>query len=85
MQGESLNEHGAFMFVLIQVEHTQVFIGRFDVKKVSIKLPDVLVRGLDRLVEISMYPNRAEAIRFAVRDLLFIEVGIKVLTENDCG
>jgi len=37
---------------------------------ISLKLPEVYVRALDKLVEIGLYRNRSEAIRVAIRDLL---------------
>jgi len=37
---------------------------------VTVKMSDIYVHGLDRLVEIGMYPSRSEAIRVAIRDLL---------------
>ena len=39
-------------------------------KQVSLLMPPRHVRALQRLVERGYYPNRAEAIRTAVRDLL---------------
>ncbi|NHJ13240.1 MAG: ribbon-helix-helix protein, CopG family [Candidatus Thorarchaeota archaeon] len=33
-------------------------------------MSDIYVSGLDRLVELGMYPSRSEAIRVAIRDLL---------------
>lgn len=46
-------------------------------KKIAVKLPEVYVDGLDRLVKTGFYPNRAEAIRFAIRDMLQVEVDVK--------
>ena len=43
-------------------------------KLVSVHLPETYLRGLDVLVKAGYYPNRAEAIRSAVRDLLIREV-----------
>jgi Arc/MetJ-type ribon-helix-helix transcriptional regulator len=43
-------------------------------KLVSIYLPEVYLKALDRLVELKLYPNRAEAIRFAIRDLILKEL-----------
>lgn len=40
---------------------------------ISLYLPKAYIRALDRLVREKMYPNRAEAIRVAVRDLLSVE------------
>lgn len=33
-------------------------------------LPDEFIAGLDELVRLDRYPNRSEAIRYSVRDLL---------------
>ncbi|MGY5881099.1 MAG: ribbon-helix-helix domain-containing protein [Candidatus Thorarchaeota archaeon] len=33
-------------------------------------MSDIYVNGLDKLVEVGMYPSRSEAIRVAIRDLL---------------
>ncbi len=41
---------------------------------ITLYLPEPYIRALDRLVnEKRIYPNRAEAIRIAVRDLLSVE------------
>ena len=37
---------------------------------ITVKMSDIYVNGLDKLVESGMYPSRSEAIRVAVRDLL---------------
>jgi len=37
---------------------------------ISVHLPEPYIEALDRLIEKKLYPNRAEAIRIAVRDLL---------------
>jgi antitoxin ParD1/3/4 len=37
---------------------------------VTVKMSEIYVNGLDKLVEIGMYPSRSEAIRVAIRDLL---------------
>ncbi len=39
-------------------------------KLVTVKMSDIYVNGLDKLVENGMYPSRSEAIRVAIRDLL---------------
>ena len=41
---------------------------------VTVKMSDIYVNGLDKLVENGMYPSRSEAIRVAVRDLLMREL-----------
>ncbi|MCW4014879.1 MAG: ribbon-helix-helix domain-containing protein [Candidatus Bathyarchaeota archaeon] len=42
-------------------------------KLITLHLPEQYIRALDRLVDEKFYPNRAEAIRTAVRDLLSVE------------
>ena len=41
---------------------------------ITVKMSDIYVKGLDRLVELGMYPSRSEAIRVAIRDLLMKEL-----------
>jgi Arc/MetJ-type ribon-helix-helix transcriptional regulator len=43
-------------------------------KVVTICLPESYVDGLDKLIGQSKYPNRSEAIRIAIRDLLVDEL-----------
>jgi len=42
-------------------------------KLITLHLPEPYIQALDRLVKDKYYPNRAEAIRVAVRDLLSVE------------
>jgi antitoxin ParD1/3/4 len=42
-------------------------------KLITLHLPEVYIKALDDLVDRKFYPNRAEAIRTAVRDLLSVE------------
>jgi hypothetical protein len=42
-------------------------------KMITLHLPEPYIKALDNLVYEKYYPNRAEAIRTAVRDLLSIE------------
>jgi Arc/MetJ-type ribon-helix-helix transcriptional regulator len=44
------------------------------VKMITLYLPEPYIKALDSLVDDRYYPNRAEAIRVAVRDLLNTEV-----------
>jgi len=37
---------------------------------ISLHMPEVLLEGLDMLVEAGLYASRSEAMRIAVRDLL---------------
>ncbi|MEB3844059.1 MAG: ribbon-helix-helix domain-containing protein [Desulfurococcales archaeon] len=39
-------------------------------KLVTVKMPDIYVRGIEELVKAGVYSSRSEAIRVAVRDLL---------------
>lgn len=39
-------------------------------KLITVHLPNDQVSGLDELVRSGRYPNRSEAIRFAIRDML---------------
>lgn len=43
-------------------------------KLITLHLPETYIRDLDQLVDGRYYPNRAEAIRIAIRDLLSDEV-----------
>ena len=42
-------------------------------KIITIHLPEPYIKDLDALVKEDLYPNRAEAIRIAVRDMLVEE------------
>jgi len=39
-------------------------------KLVTVHLPQSYIEGLEELVKVNIYPNRSEAIRVAVRDML---------------
>ncbi|MCS7096354.1 MAG: ribbon-helix-helix domain-containing protein [Candidatus Bathyarchaeia archaeon] len=43
-------------------------------KMITIYLPEPYLKALDQLVGERLYPNRAEAIRVAIRDLIESEV-----------
>ncbi len=51
-------------------------------KSVSINVPEVYLRDIDQLVNSNYYPNRAEAIRVAIRDLISSEVWSKIKTPS---
>ena len=44
-------------------------------KLITIHLPEKYIDKLEELVIMELYPNRSEAIRMAVRDLLKSELG----------
>ena len=39
-------------------------------KLVSVKFPEAQLDGLEKLVDLGLYPSRSAAIRVAIRDLL---------------
>ncbi|MEM3550728.1 MAG: ribbon-helix-helix domain-containing protein [Candidatus Bathyarchaeia archaeon] len=43
-------------------------------KLITLYLPEPYIKALDQLVNARFYPNRAEAIRVAIRDLISSEV-----------
>jgi antitoxin ParD1/3/4 len=43
---------------------------RRGLRLVTIHLPEAFIEGIEELVKSRIYPNRSEAIRIAVRDLL---------------
>ncbi len=49
------------------------FAGGMRMRLITLYLPEPYIKALDRLVNEKYYPNRAEAIRVAVRDLLSVE------------
>ncbi len=44
--------------------------GLDNLRLITVKMSEIYVDGVDRLVELGMYPSRSEAIRVAIRDLL---------------
>lgn len=51
-------------------------------KLVTVNLPEAYVNGIERLILEKLYPNRSEAIRIAVRDLLKKELWSQVTPQN---
>jgi len=49
---------------------------RDDMEKITIRLPKQYLRRLDFLVRVDDYPSRSEAIRTAVRDLIYERVDL---------
>ena len=43
-------------------------------KLITLHLPETYIAALDQLVDERFYPNRSEAIRVAIRDLISAEV-----------
>jgi Arc/MetJ-type ribon-helix-helix transcriptional regulator len=48
--------------------------GETTMKLITLYLPETYIKALDQLVDERFYPNRAEAIRVAIRDLISAEV-----------
>jgi antitoxin ParD1/3/4 len=55
-----------------KVEHRVLTLtrGRCAVKLITLYVPETYLKALDQLVGSRFYPNRAEAIRVAIRDLV---------------
>ncbi|MHA1745471.1 MAG: ribbon-helix-helix domain-containing protein [Promethearchaeota archaeon] len=49
---------------------------------ITVHLPEAYLAGIDKLVTGDAYPNRSEAIRVAVRDLLKSELGSFIRYES---
>ncbi|MFQ6123002.1 MAG: ribbon-helix-helix domain-containing protein [Candidatus Heimdallarchaeota archaeon] len=49
-------------------------------KLVTVHLPQEFIIGLDELVRQRRYPNRSEAIRIAIRDLLKEELWLRAVS-----
>lgn len=45
-----------------------------DTEKITIRLPSNFIKELDFLVEVDDFPSRSEAIRTAIRDMLYYRV-----------
>jgi antitoxin ParD1/3/4 len=48
--------------------------GTSEMKLITLYLPEPYIKALDQLVNEKFYPNRAEAIRVAIRDMINTEV-----------
>jgi Arc/MetJ-type ribon-helix-helix transcriptional regulator len=51
-------------------------------KLITLYIPEPYLKALDRLVNQRYYPNRAEAIRVAIRDLLSVEVWERINSDQ---
>ena len=49
-----------------------------DSEKITIRIPERHLRALDMLVEIDDFPSRSEAIRAAIRDLIYTRLELVV-------
>ena len=55
-------------------KHVLGLRGGIYMKLITLHLPEPYLAALDQLVDDKYYPNRAEAIRVAIRDMLSLEV-----------
>lgn len=51
-------------------------------KLITLYIPEPYIEALDQLVDQRYYPNRAEAIRVAIRDLLSVEVWERISSDQ---
>jgi len=49
---------------------------------IAVHLPDRILDDIQQLVENGLYPNRSEAIRIAIRDLMFQKEKISEVVEQ---
>ncbi len=47
-----------------------------DTEKITLRLPKRFLRALDFLVEVDDFPSRSEAVRAAIRDLVYERVSL---------
>jgi antitoxin ParD1/3/4 len=66
---------------LLHVAYKYIFYHKFlsrrrrsEMKLITLYLPEPYIKALDQLVNEKFYPNRAEAIRVAIRDMINTEV-----------
>ncbi len=52
-------------------------------KLITVKMSELYVDGIDKLVEMGMYPSRSEVIRVAIRDLLMRELWVNGIAVTD--
>ena len=65
--------HIIYMYIL-HAYSIQFATGEINLKLITLYLPETYIKALDQLVTECFYPNRAEAIRVAIRDLISAEV-----------
>jgi len=52
------------------------------IKLVTCHIPEQYIKGIEELVDANYYPNRSEAIRVAIRDLLKTELSALIRREE---
>jgi len=66
---ESLNISLSYIFLLIKTKKFKVIL----IKLISVNLPESYLKVLEILVAEGKFPNRSEAIRVSIRDLIKTE------------
>lgn len=51
-------------------------------KLITLYIPEAYLEALDRLIDNRYYPNRAEAMRLAIRDLVQTEMPVVVYVDS---
>ncbi|MEM2083110.1 MAG: ribbon-helix-helix domain-containing protein [Nitrososphaerota archaeon] len=51
-------------------------------KAITVHLPEAYLKAIDELVQKKLYPNRAEVIRMAVRDLIKEEIKEEIMVRS---
>ena len=74
-----LNISPSYIYVFIITNTTKVII----VKLISVNLPESYLKVLEILVSENKFPNRSEAIRVAIRDLIKTEYLIEESIEKN--
>jgi len=80
----SLKKAGTFIFVSYLQHVTMAYMVLCEIlrlpkrgngmKLITLYLPEPYIKALDQLVNERFYPNRAEAIRVAIHDMINIEI-----------
>jgi antitoxin ParD1/3/4 len=60
--------------ITLEISLVSLHGGRDEMKLITLYVPETYLKALDQLVGEKFYPNRAEAIRVAIRDLVNEEV-----------
>jgi Arc/MetJ-type ribon-helix-helix transcriptional regulator len=76
---KSLNTYEGDIYLFNKTKNTKVN----DIKLISVNLPESYLKVLEILVSESKFPNRSEAIRVAIRDLIKTEYLIEESLEKN--
>jgi Arc/MetJ-type ribon-helix-helix transcriptional regulator len=51
---------------------------------ITVYVPEAILETLDQLVRLRIYPNRSEAIRYGIKNLIDSEGGVQFLLNEAC-